>query len=95
MTEDNKDNSNSLQVKPYDLKKRIDKGEDIFILDVRTPEEHKSWKVSYDRYKDSSVIPIDALSSADSLKQIPKDKELLLSVGMAIDPWLLLKYFLS
>jgi glyoxylase-like metal-dependent hydrolase (beta-lactamase superfamily II)/rhodanese-related sulfurtransferase len=81
MTEDNKDNSNnnsnsSLQIKPDDLKKRIDKGDDIFILDVRTPEEHKSWKVSYDRYQDSSVIPIDSLSSADSLKQIPKDKEI-------------------
>src|SRR5215217_8656034 len=78
MTEDNKDNSNNdslLQIKPDDLKKRIDKGYDIFILDVRTSEEHKSWKVSYDRYKDSSVIPIDALSSNDSLKQIPKDKE--------------------
>ena len=84
MTEDNKDNSNnnnSLQIKPDDLKKRIDKGEDIFILDVRTPEEHKSWKVSYDRYQDSSVIPIDALSSADSLKQIPKDKEIVTFCG--------------
>ena len=60
MTEDNKDNSNNnslLQIKPDDLKRRIDKGEDIFILDVRTPEEHKSWKISYDRYQDSSVIP--------------------------------------
>jgi glyoxylase-like metal-dependent hydrolase (beta-lactamase superfamily II)/rhodanese-related sulfurtransferase len=86
MTENNKDNignnNNSLlQIKPDDLKKRIDKGEDIFILDVRTPEEHKSWKVSYDRYQDSSVIPIDALSSADSLKQIPKDKEIVTFCG--------------
>ncbi len=85
MTEDNKDNSNSnnslLQIKPDDLKKRIDEGKDIFILDVRTPEEHKSWKVSYDRYQDSSVIPIDALSSDDSLKQIPKDKEIVTFCG--------------
>jgi|SRR5829696_2399531 len=85
MTDDNKDNSNSnnslLQIKPYDLKKRIDEGEDIFILDVRTPEEHKSWKISYDRYQDSSVIPIDALSSDDSLKQIPKDKEIVTFCG--------------
>jgi glyoxylase-like metal-dependent hydrolase (beta-lactamase superfamily II)/rhodanese-related sulfurtransferase len=84
MTEDNKDNSSnndSLQVKPDELKKRIDKGEDIYILDVRTPEEHKSWKISYDRYKDSSVIPIDALSSADSLKQIPKEKEIVTFCG--------------
>jgi glyoxylase-like metal-dependent hydrolase (beta-lactamase superfamily II)/rhodanese-related sulfurtransferase len=86
MTDDNKDNSNSsnnslLQIKPDDLKKRIDEGKDIFILDVRTPEEHKSWKVSYDRYQDSSVIPIDALSSPDSLKQIPKDKEIVTFCG--------------
>jgi glyoxylase-like metal-dependent hydrolase (beta-lactamase superfamily II)/rhodanese-related sulfurtransferase len=83
MTDDNKDNSNNslLQIKPDDLKKRIDEGKDIFILDVRTPEEHKSWKVSYDRYQDSSVIPIDALSSPDSLKQIPKDKEIVTFCG--------------
>jgi glyoxylase-like metal-dependent hydrolase (beta-lactamase superfamily II)/rhodanese-related sulfurtransferase len=86
MIEDNKNNSNSnndslLQIKPDNLKKRIDKGEDIFILDVRTPEEHKSWKISYDRYQDSSVIPIDALSSADSLKQIPKEKEIVTFCG--------------
>src|SRR5919106_1420738 len=86
MIEDNKNNSNSnndslLQIKPDNLKKRIDKGEDIFILDVRTPEEHESWKISYDRYQDSSVIPIDALSSADSLKQIPKEKEIVTFCG--------------
>ena|SRR5918992_349309 len=84
MTEDNKNNSKNdslLQLKPDELKKRIDKGEDIYILDVRTPEEHKSWKISYDRYKDSSVIPIDALSSADSLKQIPKEKEIVTFCG--------------
>jgi glyoxylase-like metal-dependent hydrolase (beta-lactamase superfamily II)/rhodanese-related sulfurtransferase len=77
--EDDKKKSSSndnLRIKPEALKKKIDKGEDIFILDVRTPEEHKSWKVSYDKYRDSSVIPIDALSSPDTLKQIPKDKEI-------------------
>src|SRR3954451_15334895 len=87
MTEDNKDNSNNnslLQIKPDDLKRRIDKGEDIFILDVRNPEEHKSWKVSYDKYQDSSVIPIDALSSPDALNQIPKDKEIVTFCGHGI-----------
>jgi glyoxylase-like metal-dependent hydrolase (beta-lactamase superfamily II)/rhodanese-related sulfurtransferase len=80
MVEDNeksKDNDNdSLQIKAESLKQKIDKGEDIFILDVRTPEEHKSWKISYDKYKDSSLIPIDDLSSPDALKNIPKDKEI-------------------
>ncbi len=84
--EDNKTSSSNhnLQIRPEDLKKKIDKGEDIFILDVRNPEEHKSWKVSYDKYQDSSVIPIDALSSPDALKQIPKDKEIVTFCGHGI-----------
>jgi len=68
--------NDSLQIKPESLKQKIDRGEDIFILDVRTPEEHKAWKISYDKYKDSSLIPIDDLSSPDALKNIPKDKEI-------------------
>ena len=77
-SEKSKDNANgdSLQIKAESLKQKIDKGEDIFILDVRTPEEHKAWKISYDKYKDSSLIPIDDLSSPDALKNIPKDKEI-------------------
>src|SRR5919197_2121623 len=75
--EKSKDNGNDLlQIKAESLKQKIDKGEDIFILDVRTPEEHKAWKISYDKYKDSSVIPIDDLSSSDALNNIPKDKEI-------------------
>jgi glyoxylase-like metal-dependent hydrolase (beta-lactamase superfamily II)/rhodanese-related sulfurtransferase len=77
--DDNNSKSSSndnLQIKPEALKKKIDTGEDIFILDVRTLEEHKSWKVSYDKYQDSYLIPIDALSSPDALTQIPKDKEI-------------------
>lgn len=64
-----------------ELKKKIDGGEDIFILDVRNPEEHKSWKVSYDRYQDTPVIPIDDLSSPEILKQIPKDKQVITFCG--------------
>ncbi len=72
----NNNNSNSnLKIKPADLKKKIDDGEDIYILDVREPQEHKAWKVFYDRYDDTPLIPIDSLLSSDSLKNIPKDKE--------------------
>jgi glyoxylase-like metal-dependent hydrolase (beta-lactamase superfamily II)/rhodanese-related sulfurtransferase len=75
--EKSRDNGNdSLQIKAENLKQKIDKGEDIFILDVRTQEEHKAWKISYDKYKDPSLIPIDDLSSPDALKNIPKDKEI-------------------
>jgi glyoxylase-like metal-dependent hydrolase (beta-lactamase superfamily II)/rhodanese-related sulfurtransferase len=70
------DNGDLQQIKAESLKQKMDKGENIFILDVRTPEEHKTWKISYDKYKDSSLIPIDDLSSPDALKSIPKDKEI-------------------
>jgi glyoxylase-like metal-dependent hydrolase (beta-lactamase superfamily II)/rhodanese-related sulfurtransferase len=82
MTGDNKSESDTnLQIKPAELKKKIDSGEDIFILDVRNPEEHESWKVSYDRYQDTALIPIDALSSPEALKQIPKDKQVVTFCG--------------
>lgn len=82
MTGDNKSkNDTNLQIEPAELKKKIDSGEDIFILDVRNPEEHESWKVSYDRYRDTPVIPIDALSSPEALKQIPKDKQVVTFCG--------------
>ncbi|MCI0557646.1 MAG: MBL fold metallo-hydrolase, partial [Nitrososphaera sp.] len=56
----------------------MDKGEDVFILDVRTQEEHDAWKLSYDRYQKTPVIPIDKLvNSQNSVgQQIPKDKEI-------------------
>jgi glyoxylase-like metal-dependent hydrolase (beta-lactamase superfamily II)/rhodanese-related sulfurtransferase len=80
MVEDNekgKENGNhSLQIKAENLKQKIDRGEDIFILDVRTSEEHKAWNISYDKYKDSSLIPIDDLSSPSALTRIPRDKEI-------------------
>ena len=72
----NNGEDDDLLIKPNELKKKIDKGEDIFILDVRDHEEHKSWKISYDKHQDSIVIPIDDLSYPRSLEQIPKDKEI-------------------
>ncbi len=65
----------NLKIKPAELKKKIDDGEDIYILDVRDPQEHQTWKVFYDRYDDTPLIPVDRLLSSDSLKNIPKDKE--------------------
>ncbi|WP_161486335.1 MBL fold metallo-hydrolase [Candidatus Nitrosocosmicus hydrocola] len=66
----------SLTIKPEELKKKIDKGEEIFILDVRNQKEHDLWSVSYDKYKDSPIIPIDQISNKESLQLIPKDKEI-------------------
>jgi glyoxylase-like metal-dependent hydrolase (beta-lactamase superfamily II)/rhodanese-related sulfurtransferase len=75
-TNDNSKNNN-LRITSDELKKKIDSGEDIFILDVRNQHEHEAWSVSYDRYQDTPVIPVDTITSSAALKQIPKDKEII------------------
>lgn len=68
----------SLEIDAEMLKEKLDRGEDVFILDVRTQAEHEAWKLSYDKYNETPVIPIDDLSSSSNqiAKQIPKDKEI-------------------
>lgn len=70
--------ANPLEIDVTKLKEKLDKGEDIFILDVRTPEEHNAWKFSYDRYEETPVIPIDRLVNSQNIvsEQIPKNKEI-------------------
>lgn len=63
----------NLQLEPAILKQKMDKGEDIFIVDVRTPEEYNAWKISYDKYRNPFLIPIDELF--ESFEKIPKNKE--------------------
>ncbi|VFJ14974.1 MBL fold metallo-hydrolase [Candidatus Nitrosocosmicus franklandus] len=72
-----KNNDNNLIIKPYELKKKMDDGDDFMILDVRTKQEHDMWSISYDKYRDSMLIPIDTLMSMESLKKLPKDKEII------------------
>ncbi|MDW0189902.1 MAG: rhodanese-like domain-containing protein [Nitrososphaeraceae archaeon] len=69
---------NNQEIDPTELKKKIDNNEDIFILDVRTPQEYESWKLSYDNHQNPKLIPVDRLFTNDSnlLKEIPKDKEI-------------------
>ena len=55
----------------------MDKGDDIFIIDVRSRQEHDMWTISYDNYPDSLVIPVDTLASLESVRQIPKNKEVI------------------
>lgn len=70
---------NNQEISPNDLKEKIDKNEDIFLLDVRTPQEYNSWKISYENHKNPKLIPIDHLfvDSSNILKEIPKDKEII------------------
>jgi hypothetical protein len=44
MASGNDKNNDNHQLKPTALKRKIDSGEDIFILDVRNPEEHEFGK---------------------------------------------------
>lgn len=70
--------TDSLQIDAEMLKEKLDRGEDVFILDVRTPTEHAAWKLSYDKYGETPVIPVDNLSGSPNqiAEQIPKDKEI-------------------
>jgi glyoxylase-like metal-dependent hydrolase (beta-lactamase superfamily II)/rhodanese-related sulfurtransferase len=66
------------EIEPEDLKKKIDDDENIFLLDVRTPQEYDAWRISYDKYVNPKLIPVDRLFVNDPnlLKEIPKDKEI-------------------
>ena len=67
------------QINPSDLKKKIDNNKDIFLLDVRTPQEYETWRLSYDRHRTPKLIPVDSLlaQGSDLIKEIPKDKEII------------------
>jgi len=69
---------NSQEIEPTELKKKIDNHENIFILDVRTPQEYDAWKLSYENHQNPKLIPVDRLFLNDSnlLREIPKDKEI-------------------
>ncbi len=59
-----------LRILQKELKKKIEDKEDIFLLDVRTPEEEKLAKIP-----GSFLIPLTELKTR--LKEIPHDKEII------------------
>ena len=69
----------SLEIDAEKLKEKMDKGEDVFILDVRTPEEYEAWRLSYDKHAKTPLIPVDRLFGAQKTiaDQVPKDKEII------------------
>lgn len=69
---------NNQEIDPTELKKKIDNHENIFILDVRTPQEYEAWKLSYENHQNPKLIPVDRLFTNDPnlLKEIPKDQEI-------------------
>ena len=74
---DSRAHNGPLEIEPYDLKIKMDSGENLYILDVRTPEEYKSWKISYDKQVEPSLVPLDKLSSAEQIRNIPKEREVI------------------
>ncbi|NWG38277.1 MBL fold metallo-hydrolase [Nitrososphaera sp.] len=71
--------NSSLEIDAAKLKEKLDSGEDVFILDVRTPEEYDAWRLSYDKHDKTPLIPIDRLFTSQKMiaEQIPKDKEII------------------
>ncbi len=66
------------EIDPEELKKKMDNNEDIFLLDVRTPQEYEAWRISYENHNNPKLIPVDRLFMKDPtlLEEIPKDKEI-------------------
>src|SRR3989344_1143408 len=57
-------------IEPEDLKKKLENHENVFLLDVRTPEEFQDYKI-----EGSVNIPINQLQSR--MNEIPKNKEII------------------
>jgi glyoxylase-like metal-dependent hydrolase (beta-lactamase superfamily II)/rhodanese-related sulfurtransferase len=66
------------EIDPEELKKKIDNNENIFLLDVRTPQEYEAWRISYENHNNPKLIPVDRLFMKDPtlLEEIPKNKEI-------------------
>lgn len=57
-------------ITPAGLKEKLQRKEDIFLLDVRTPEEYSNWKI-----EGSVNIPVNEVIS--NLEKIPKEKQII------------------
>ena len=61
--------TDSFEVTVVELKAALDKGEDIFLLDVRTPEEYRQARVA----DANALIPYDVITQ--HLDELPADKD--------------------
>lgn len=59
-----------MQISASELKEKLEKKEDIFLLDVRTPEEYKNWNI-----EGSLNIPLQELHQ--NIDRIPINKEII------------------
>ena len=63
------------QITPTELKQRMDKGDDLFILDVREPNEYQINKI-----QGSTLIPLGELPRR--YQELPKDREIITQCKM-------------
>ena len=68
----NKLNGLARGISPLEAKRRIDEGDDIILLDVRTPAEFETMRLPYDNI---THIPLGALRAR--VNELPKDKDIL------------------
>ncbi len=68
-----------MEIEASELKQKLDRGDNLYILDVRTPQEYDAWKISYNKYRDPPLLPIDQLFSSGqtAIEHIPKGKEII------------------
>src|ERR1700739_2468331 len=59
-----------LEITPADVKARMDRGENLVLIDVREPWEHKVWRIEGAR-----VVPLGSLAA--SLQTLPDVDEVI------------------
>jgi adenylyltransferase/sulfurtransferase len=66
---------NEWEITPVELKQRMDKGDDVFVLDVREPNEYQINKIA-----GSTLIPLGELPRR--YQELPKDREIVTQCKM-------------
>ena len=66
---------NEWEITPVELKQRMDKGDDVFVLDVREPNEYQINKIA-----GSTLIPLGELPRR--YQELPKDREIITQCKM-------------
>jgi adenylyltransferase/sulfurtransferase len=66
---------NEWEITPVELKQRMDKGDDLFVLDVREPNEYQINKIG-----GSTLIPLGELPRR--YQELPKDREIITQCKM-------------
>jgi adenylyltransferase/sulfurtransferase len=66
---------NEWEITPVELKQRMEKGDDLFVLDVREPNEYQ-----INRIAGSTLIPLGELPRR--YQELPKDREIITQCKM-------------